>query len=335
MLSESDVAEVARAAGLGSGPVVTLVKENNHVYRIESGGRAFYLKTFTKDWYRGCTTLETNGCVDHEAGAFRLLAKHGLNTPRVVVAEMTCDNALERPFILMEALRGWSLTQLLGKADRLDFARLLRATGEYMARMHAIAFRFPGYISSTGAPAQPPNPDTWGHPIWTFSEFEKLACRQWERDAADVPPKTVAKAREFYSAHEAAMRAAYEPPHFTHGDCHAHQFFLDREDGRWVVTGVVDMEVSSSGDAEADFGKLAEILPGEIPAATRWWEPLFEGYGREPSLELLKLRMAACGLGGGGGIGYHPWPGTRGQVLAHILSARSWFELFDLRELRH
>jgi aminoglycoside phosphotransferase (APT) family kinase protein len=246
---------------------------------------------------------------------------------------MTCDNALERPFILMEALRGESLTALLDKADRLDFARLLRATGEYMSRMHAITFQFPGYITLAGAPASPPDPATWGHPIWTYSELEKLSLKRLERDAEAVSQGTLDKEREFFSVLAADMKAAFEPPHFTHGDCHAHQFFLDKEDGCWVVTGVVDMEVSSSGDAEADFGKFAEILPGELPAATRWWEPLFEGYGREPSLDLLKFRMAACGLGDGGGIGYHPWPGNREQVLAHVLSAQNWFELFDLRAL--
>ena len=312
---------------------VELVKEDNHVFRIESDGRAYYLKTFTKDWYDGCTTLETRGCVDHEAGAFRILAAHGLNTPRVVVDERTCDNALGRPFILTEALRGRPLTELLDDADRLDFARLLRATGEYMARMHVIAFEFPGYVSSAGGPTQAPNPNTWGHPIWTFGEWEKTARARWKRDEAVAAPETVAKAREFHSLHEAEMKAAYEPPHFTHGDCHAWQFFLDREKGRWVVTGVVDMEVASSGNADFDFDKMFEGLPPTLDAATRWWEPLFEGYGREPSFDLVKLRLAASGLGGWGD-GYRPWPGTREQVLAHVLNARDWSELFDFRLLQ-
>ena len=332
MRSEESVIEAARAAGLGICPVVTLVQTHNHVWRIESDGRACYLKTFTKDWYAGHTVLHTPGCVDHEASAWRILAKHGLATPRIVLEETTCDNPLGRPFILTEALRGRPLTKLLDGADPADFARLLRATGEYLAAMHAIAFRFPGYVSHSDGPTSPPDPNSWRHPIWAFDAFEQNALKQWETDAAEVPAGMLAMARGFFAQRVSEMKAAFEPPHFTHGDCHAHQFFLDRADGRWVVTGVVDMEVASAGDTGADFSKMFEGLPGKISAATRWWEPLFEGYGREPAFELMKLRLAAAGLGCAGA--YRPWPGARARVLDHILSAATWSALFDLRRLR-
>ena len=45
------------------------------------------------------------------------------------------------------------------------------------------------------------------------------------------------------------LRSSYDPPRFVHGDCHANAFFLVEEEGSWRVTGTVDMEVASSGDA--------------------------------------------------------------------------------------
>ena len=335
MLSEQNVIDTVRAAGLGNDSVVALVKKHNHVWRIESDGRAFYLKTFTKDWYRGDTVLHTRGCVDHEASAWGILAKHGLAVPRIVREEMTCDNPLGRPFILTEALKGRPLTDLLEGAGPRDFARMLRVVGEYLARMHAIEFRFPGYLAQGEGPSAPPDPNAWRHTIWVYEAFEQCALRQWESDASAVPAETIARAREFLARCAAAMRAEFEPPRFTHGDCHAHQFYLERREGSWSVTGVVDMEVSSAGEPGMDFSKMFEVFPAQVPAATRWWEPLFEGYGRTPSLELMKLRLAAAGLGADAfaRIGYRPWPGTRSQVLAHTLDARAWSDLFDLRSL--
>jgi hypothetical protein len=49
-LSQQQALEIMRLIGIGGSVVVTPIKRYNHVYRIECGGAAFFLKTYTKDW---------------------------------------------------------------------------------------------------------------------------------------------------------------------------------------------------------------------------------------------------------------------------------------------
>ena len=124
------------------------------------------------------------------------------------------------------------------------------------------------------------------------------------------------------------LQSSYEPPRFVHGDCHASTFFLVEAVGAWRVTGVVDMEVASAGDVGEDLMKLCIALAADLPASTRWWEALFDGYGTRPEFDLLKLRL----------LGSEPaefawtsrWPKPWEETVRHILNAGSWSELFDL-----
>jgi aminoglycoside phosphotransferase len=124
------------------------------------------------------------------------------------------------------------------------------------------------------------------------------------------------------------LAPAYQPPRFTHGDCHAHQFFLVETGEGWQVTGVIDMEVSSAGDCGEDLLKLSIELAQILTHQTRWWEPLFEGYGTLPDFELFRLRLLGVvepefGMAG-------RWLGTapREAVVQHFLRATDWDRLF-------
>ncbi len=319
-------------AGVSCMPGVILIKRNNHVYQIQTPEGGFCLKTYTKDWYSP-EPAETHGCVAHEAGAYRILEAHGLATPRVRLADETCDNPLKRPFLLLEMLPGQPLTEALQTAtSRDDFEAILRSVGRYMAQMHGISFRFPGYLQHIAGPATSPNPDGWQHPIWSADVFKKLAFDTWEADSQIAHGGLVERAKHLLAVEEEALRDEYQPPKFTHGDCHAHQFFLSNATGEWKVTGVVDMEVASAGDYGADFVKLGIELAGGFAKGSDWWTPLLAGYGREPAFGPMKLRFAAsaydCDY-----LGPHNWPGSRASRLAHILDARDWRSLFDLSSI--
>jgi hypothetical protein len=146
-----------------------------------------------------------------------------------------------------------------------------------------------------------------------------------------------------------ALEGEFSPPRFTHGDCHAGQFFLYPEAGltgssptqgtgsapgqaepiRWQVSGFVDLEVSSAGDCVCDLLKVGIELASDLPIESRWWEPLFEGYGCEPEFELFRLRLL-----GWDEINFHchgkeKWPRTREEHLWQLLNARDWAELFQ------
>lgn len=313
----------------GDVPTITTAHQHNHVYRIQTADTDAYLKIFTKDWY-GDNIAKTGFCVDHEASAWRTLAEAGLNVPQVLVADTTCDNPLERPYLLTRAMRGRPLTDLLAEHanDPAQFAALIRAVGAYLRVMHNITFPYPGYISSRPLVA-PPNPDGWQHTIWTFTSWKQKAESIWNADRQTRDASLMDEIQAFYATHAADLERAYQPPRFTHGDCHAHQFFLDQIDGEWTVTGVLDMEVASAGDPGADFMQFNLEMAARCPVESRWWEALFGGYGETPDFALIKLRMLAIDPALYGWI----WPGERSTILAHVLNANDWQSLYQVEKL--
>jgi len=327
MLTQQQGEEILRHIGLEQDCVITPIKQHNHVYRIESDEIIAYLKTYTKDWY-GDNIAATAGCVEHEAATWGKMAEAGLGAPDVLVTEMSCDNPFGRPFIMTRALKGTALTELVQNADPQTFDALLKAVGAYLRRMHDITFEYPGYISANG-PNAPLDPNQWQHYIWTFERFQQEAQQNWSADRQNVPAEIIERAEAFYAQYAYLVKQDYAPPRFIHGDCHASQFFLYQNGGHWQVSGVVDMEVSSAGDFGADFLKFGIEMAGIFPAESRWWEGLFDGYGHEPSFEAIKVRMLAAHH-----INYSfIWPGTRTQILKHLLDANDWQELYDLRDL--
>lgn len=320
-LSPQQAQHILRSASL---PDVTLIKQHNHIFRLTTSDERFFLKTYTKDWY-GDDAAATEFCVEHEDIAWKVLAKAGLAVPEVVAAEMMCDNVLSRPFIVTRALEGEALTTLVEQPAERD--ALLVRVGDYLRAMHAITFPFPGYIRKI---MMPPRPDEWQHPIWTFEQFERDLEGTWLQDLSQIDSGLASQIAAFYVEHRDSLAEAYEQPRFTHGDCHASQFFLRRDGSDWKVTGVVDMEVASAGDCGADLLKFSIEMASVLPADTRWWEPLFEGYGATPSFSLMKLRMLAAGHDNYLSL----WNGTRSEISQHIIDAHSWEKLFDVKSLQ-
>ncbi len=327
MLSSQQAQAIWTAAGLIGQPTITRVKEHNHIYRLGAPADTLYLKIYTKSWY-GDDSAGTAYCVDHEVAAWDALREAGLSVPDVLTAALDVENPIGRPYLLTRALPGASLTALITQAAPTAASAMLQAVGDYLRQMHTIRYPYPGYITSAGLHT-PPDPDGWQHPIWTFAAWEK-ECRQvWEHDSLTLPAALLRQMQNLYE--EQSHRLADQPPCFTHGDCHASQFFLVEADGHWQVSGVVDMEVASAGDCGHDWLKLLIEMAVTLPAAARWWEPLFEGYGAEPALDLLRLRLVAAGHDNYAWV----WPGNREQILRHILSAATWHDLLDLTALRN
>jgi len=324
-LSNWQAQEIMGLTGREGEVHVTLVNEHNHVYRIECGGDVFFLKTHTKHWYPS-EDAETGYSVAHEHSAFSVLAANGLATPEVLLACRNRDNPFGRPFILTRKLRGEPLTQLLKQANEERFRALLMAAGEYLRMAHTITFAFPGYIVGSG-PTAPPDENGWQHPIWTAKRRQKNALAMLEKDATKLPGELVKRLETIFASTEDALAPAYDPPHFAHGDCHAHQFFLYEEAGRWQVSGFIDLEVASAGDCTQDLVTFATEMARDFPITTRWWEPFFAGYGSEPDFELFRLRF----LGTTDDVlafVLH-WKGTKAEFLRHVLSATGWETLFS------
>ena len=324
LLDSGQINDLLARAGIVGPARASLLKRHNHVYRIKTPTDTLFLKCYTKDWYGG-EFANTDGCVEHETAAWKVLAAHGVAVPEVVLDLRDCDHALGRPVVVTRQLRGTALTDLLYAADDTLWNAVLEATGDYLRQVHAITFDRPGYIMDGG-------PDTfdgsWQHFLWSAAQTQCTALATLEADTPRLEPALVQELRSVLETTERVLAPAWQPPRFTHGDCHAGQFFLYVEDGRWQVSGFVDLEVASAGDCVADLLKIGIELAMTFGTSRAWWEPLFAGYGTEPDLDLIRLRL----------LGWHeinwschrPFPAhaTRCYVLTRLLQARTWTELW-------
>ncbi len=322
------IKEIVRLANLCCTPQVQQVKTQNDVYRIECGADIFYLKTYTKDWY-GDNVADTGYHVNHEETAWSILLTEGLLAPEVVYQSTTCDNPLNRPFLMTRELPGKPLTELLNNASKGQFAALLQTVGSYLRRMHNITFSYPGYLDTKKGPTASPSPSVWQHRCWSAEQRQRDALTNLASDETYLSIITIEQMRERLSVMSERLAPAYQPPRYIHGDCHAHQFFLEQCNGKWQVTGVLDMEVSSAGDSGEDILKLCIELAQRFSYQTRWWISLFEGYGGEPNFDLFRLRL----LGVASSEFWRPnrWgsQGTRETVLRHFMKAEDWWTLFS------
>lgn len=319
MLTELVAQQILQTVSL---PAVHPVKQYNHVYQISYGQDVFFLKTYTKDWY-GDNIAGTAYCVDHERTAWQNLAKAGLTVPVLILAEENMTNPLGRPFLLMKSLRGKSLIDHLPSNSMVE---MLRAIGRYMRTIHKIEYEYAGYIA-TGELKNPPDPDSWQHIVWTFEQFEREVTQNWQEDKQMISTDLMTEIESYYAQHKMNLKAVYQTPRFTHGDCHASTFFLFNENQKWQISGVLDMEVASAGNIYFDFLKFGIEMAAYAPIESLWWEYLFEGYGTEPSFELLKLMLLA--------VNHHNytwlWNCSRENLLEHLLSAQDWAMLWDFR----
>ncbi|WP_460523680.1 phosphotransferase family protein [Flindersiella endophytica] len=309
---------------------VEFLRRENHSWRITADGEAFYVKAHTKPWYHGQPSPQA---VRREATAHRLLAEAGLPTPEVVGSSSSCANPLGWPYLLTRELEGEALTDLLPRLPRPEAEAALHAVGEHLAAMHGITFEYPGPLTD-GPPSGPPDPGQWQHWICRVERMLTHAYTVWAEDATLVSPATMDGVSGLLANQLPALAASYEPARFVHGDCHASQFFLARKENQWQVTGVVDLEIASAGSPLEDFLKLGIELAGCFGVRPlRWWEPLFDGYGSPPDVDLLRLRLLTVGHLNYACHGENSWPGTRAGIVRHLTTARTWTNLFDLERI--
>jgi len=304
---------------------VEFLRPSNHTWRITCERGVSFLKAHSKDWYGGSVS-SAGGAVAHEAGAHQLLKEKGLATPTVVAAERSADNPLGWPYLLTERLAGASLVDVVDPVEKKSSDLAMEAVGAHLARMHAITFQHPGYVGD--GPPRRPEADAWQHSIWTFERFALQSMRTWSTDAETVPPSVMDAVMRLFAEQLPAVQRSFFPSCFTHGDCHANQFFLVRDAAGWTVTGVLDLEVAASGCVLFDFVKFFIEMRGIFAGSGySWWRPLFAGYGGEPDFDVMRVLLAAassinytCGDWDG-------WPSTRSDVLRLLTTATDWSEL--------
>jgi hypothetical protein len=193
--------------------------------------------------------------------------------------------------------------------------------------VHAITFTYPGYLMSTGGPATPPTDQDWQHRRWTPGARERNALALLTTRGSELTPELGDRLHRLFESMPETLEACCVTPRFVHGDCHAHEFFVDMSGAEPKVTGVVDMEVACACDPIEDLLKFSLEVAAILPARSSWWQALFDGLGLEPEYVLFRLGM----------LGWNPEfacvrPGTAerpwGDVVRHILAADTRLDLF-------
>ncbi len=326
-LSVAQAQAILHSLGIEGHVTVTMVKEYNHVYRIQCDD-TFFMKTFTKDWY----TIPNSGtyCVEHERSAWHILASHGISTPDILLAAQDENNPFGKPFILTRKVEGEPFDTLVKHATEQEIHLLLRTLGAYLRRMHAITFYYPGYLMGDDGPTEAPDEQAWQHGIWTATRCQKDALAWVQAMRQSLSDTMVQRLEQRLATMAQELAPDYIPPRFVHGDCHLEQFFLQREHGQWQVNGVVDMEVASAGASAVDILSVCRELAQNLPVHTRWWESLFAGYGSTPSFARFQLRL----LGFWYPYEENVWPGSGDKGFNHILTATHWDELFSDKSVK-
>lgn len=317
------------AAILGAKPEqvsdVRFLRPENHSWRVVADGSAYYVKAHTKDWYRD--TPASPVPVRHEVTGYRLLREAGLPTASVVRYSAGSENPLGWPHLITRELEGAPLVELLPALSLQEADAALRAVGAYLSAMHSLTYEHPGYLID--GPPGPPPPDQWLHWLARLERFLLHFFENMAADAASVDLATRDAAASLLERTLPQLREAYRPLRFVHGDCHASVFFLTAEGQQWRVSGVLDMENCSAGAPVFDLAKFAIEMAANFGSRLRWWEPVFQAYGTEPGFDVFRLVLV-----GHAHINYvcgeRVWPGTRADILGHLLTAETWEELFDM-----
>ncbi len=304
---------------------VRFLRRENHSWRVVVDGSAYYVKAHTKDWYKD--TPASSFPVRHEVTGHRLLREAGLPTASVVGYSTSTENPLGWPHLITRELEGAPLVEVLPALSRQDADAALRAVGAYLSEMHSLTYENPGYLID-GPPGRP-QPNQWLHWLARLERFLLYFFENLAADSTSVDLATRDAAASLLERTLPELREAYRPLRFVHGDCHASVFFLTTEGQRWRVSGILDMENCSAGAPLFDLTKFAIEMAANFGSGSRWWEPLFEAYGTEPQFDVFRMVLVGhahinfvCGD--------RVWPGARGEILRHLLAARTWEELFDL-----
>lgn len=196
--------------------------------------------------------------------------------------------------------------------------------------MHTITFDHPGYLLN-GPPTDEPNANEWQHALWRLPRFFSDACAVWAVDREAVGPRDMDEVTQLLTRTLPALQAAFTPPHFTSGDCHAGHVSVRRDAaGQWGITGLIDMEVASSGCSAFDIAKFVIEMAGRFRARRDWWTALLAGYGGGVDLDVIRVILLASPQINFTCYGDDSWPGSRRAIVRHILRATSWRQLVDL-----
>ncbi|MGH9223930.1 MAG: phosphotransferase family protein [Acidimicrobiales bacterium] len=300
------------------------VPSGNDVLRLDTDLGTFFLKAPAKDLEPWPDPREGAAArVAREHAAAECLRSYGLPGPEVVAADVSGDNPIGRPYLLTRKVEGRPFTTVVGRRARHGWRGPIHAVGAFLAAVHEIEFDAAGYLVTPDGPVGP-TPPAPPRPSHDPAVAQQHAFADLERARPHLEPSLIADLEQRFGSMNAATATSYHPPRLVIGGFHPNHPFLARASEQWSVVGCIDLEVASGGRTLDDLVTFAVGLMFRFDAAVPWWEPLFEGYGDEPPLELCRLELlASC---------KYLFGGSRSLPAAYhaLMAAPSWATLFRL-----
>jgi aminoglycoside phosphotransferase (APT) family kinase protein len=311
-------------AGVHPGSLgIRRIPSGNAVYRLKAESDTYFLKVPTKDLEFWPDPLEGAAVkVERELAASRCLANHGVPGLEVVWAEPGSANPLGRPYLLTRSAPGRPFTQIVPARARRGWRSPLRAVGRFLASVHRIEFDTAGYLVSPEGPIGPTLPAPV-RPEHRAEVAQAHALADLDQASSRLDSRTIEALEARLGSLAETIGPDFLQPRFVIGGFHPNHPFLALLEGEWSVRGCIDLELASGGRPLDDLVTFGVGMMFRSDPAIPWWEPLFEGYGSEPSFEGVRTELL------GSGAYLFGLSGDLGIIYRALLDADSWHELFN------
>ena len=239
----------------------------NAMYRVEVEGfeDPLVLRFYARD---------RTAC-QKEVDLHRLVAG-SVPVPEILYAA-TSEQEGVAPHVLMRWVKGMTFRQLKARHQPPEIAEAARSIGETLARIASFQFASPGRIGAglaIDAPLLEPNHGA--------AEFVESCLRSPETQSRLEAPLRD-RVREFIWRWASAMDPLGGEHRLVHSDFGGPNLLVDRVDGRWRVSGVIDWEFAFSGPPLVDVGHMMRYERRGRPLVEPWFsEGFLAGGGTLP-----------------------------------------------------
>jgi aminoglycoside phosphotransferase (APT) family kinase protein len=205
-----------------------------------------------------------------EVYIYRVLARHGIrHIPRVLHAAPFGIPELPFAYAVMTRLEGRPLSEVGGDLTGADLAGVYHRMGQLLAAIHRIAQDRWGYVTTRVVDARPTN---------TAYMTDQFARRL--RDFIELGGDPVlARGIVGHVDRHAGLFAACSGPVLCHNDFHDGNVLAAPAEGRWTVTGYVDVEGAVAADPLFDVARTDYHALRDDPARRG---AFLAGYGPLP-----------------------------------------------------
>ena len=203
-----------------------------------------------------------------EVLVYGLLNSLPVPTPEILFADDS-RQVVDANYALMTRLPGGPASRVTDGLRVEDVANIWRQIGEIARAFHAVTFDQFGYLGPQGV--LEPVGGNRAH-ITRILDSHLRTFRDQGGDPA------LADSVERRLLEDAWLLDTCDQPVLCHDDLHEDNVLVERRDGHWIVTGVVDMENASAADPMLDLAK-ADYYAREEPVRRAG---LLDGYGPLP-----------------------------------------------------